>query len=292
MEREHTALFSQHTFCDSESAKEDNLEKHKETKHSKYPKLPNWFLIGDSHINSIKLGMVEKSTKGKLFCKGYVHPKEGRAYCSSKDWPNARYPSNNHSEMTPKLTKERSYTGGVILCPSNDISNLTKLDKAKQYSMAEKSAVNMLKVAERALEENPPLEKLVLMEYPPRADSEHLAKLSGYSNQVLRQLVDRSRWRAQIVVGSMANLSYTNKDEMVDRFGPTNSHPRYDGVHLRGSKGAQLYTDSIIAGVRAAVDIGNKKLEKNFIVPKNTVRQHQSRQKAQTSTKNRYSVLN
>jgi uncharacterized protein YdaT len=125
MEREHTALFSQHTFCDSESAKEDNLEKHKETKHSKYPKLHNWFLIGDSHINSIKLGMVEKSTKGKLFCKGYVHPKEGRAYCSSKDWPNARYPSNNHSEMTPKLTKERSYTGGVILCPSNDISNLT-----------------------------------------------------------------------------------------------------------------------------------------------------------------------
>ena len=236
--------------------------------------------------------MVEKSTKGKLFCKGYVHPKEGRAYCSSKDWPNARYPSNNHSEMTPKLTKERSYTGGVILSPSNDISNLAKLDKAKQYSMAEKSAVNMLKVAERALEENPPLEKLVLMEYPPRADSEHLAKLSGYSNQVLRQLVDRSRWRAQIVVGSMANLNYTNKDEMVDRFGPTNSHPRYDGVHLRGSKGAQLYTDSIIAGVRAAVDIGNKKLEKNFIVPKNTVRQHQSRQKAQTSTKNRYSVLN
>jgi hypothetical protein len=158
--------------------------------------------------------------------------------------------------------------------------------------MAEKSAVNMLKVAERALEENPPLEKLVLMEYPPRADSEHLAKLSGYSNQVLRQLVDRSRWRAQIVVGSMANLNYTNKDEMVDRFGPTNSHPRYDGVHLRGSKGTQLYTDSIIAGVRAAVDIVNKKLEKNFIVPKNTVRQHQSRQNAQTSTKNRYSVLN
>ena len=288
--------------CDNQETSEDNLKRHMESrhtncnskaeKHSKFSQLPNWFLIGDSHVNSIKLGMVEKYTKGKLFCKGFAHPKEARAYCSTKNWPNARYPSNNHSEIVPQLMKVRPYTGGVILCPGNDISNLTALDKAKHYDMAEKSALNMLKVAERALEENSTLEKLVLMEYPPRADSEHLAKLSGYSNRVLRDLVDRSRCRAKIVVGSMANLDYTNKDQMVDRFGPTNSHPRYDGVHLRGNKGSQLDTDSIIAGVKAAVDITNKKQEKDFTIPKNNVKHRQFMQSAPVPTKNKFSGLN
>ena len=288
--------------CDHQEKSEDILKRHMESqhttsdnkveKHSKYSQLPNWFLIGDSHINSIKLGIVEKSTKGKLFCKGFAHPKEGRAYCSTKDWPNARYPSNNHREMIPKLMKERSYKGGVILCPGNDISNLTTLDKAKQFDLAERSALNMLKVAERALEENSTLEKLVLMEYPPRADSEHLAKLSRHSNKVLRELVDRSRCRAQIVVGSMANLGYSNRAEMVDRFGPTNSHSRYDGVHLRGTMGSQLYTDSLVNAVRATVDIADKNQEKAFITPKNTVRQRRHEQSAPVPTQNKFSGLN
>ena len=178
------------------------------------------------------------------------------------------------------------------MCPGNDISNLTKLDKAEQNRMAEKSAVNMLKVAERALEENPTLEKLVLMEYPPRADSEHLAKLSGLSNQALRESVDRSRFRAQIVVGSMANLNYANKDEMIDRFGPTNSHPRFDGVHLRGSKGAHLYTESIMAAVRATEGITKNKQEEDFVVPRNTVKPQKVWQNTPVSTHNKFNRLN
>ena len=267
-------------------------ENHIKNKQNKYKKSSNWFLVGDSHINSNKLRMVEKVTEGKLFCKGFAHPKEGRAYCSSKDWPNAKYPGNNHTEMLPKLLIERPYTGGIILCPGNDISNLTKLDKAKQKIMAEKTAINMLKVAERALEENPTLEKLVLMEYPPRADSEPLAKLSGLSNQVLRDSVDRSRFRAQIVVGSMANLNYANKDEMIDRFGPTNSHPRFDGVHLRGSKGAHLYTESIMAAVRATEGITKNKLEEEFIVPRNTVKPQKVWHNKPVSTQNKFNSLN
>ena len=41
----------------------------------------------------------------------------------------------------------------------------------EQYTMAGQSARNMVGVAERALRDNSTLEKLVMVEYPPRADS-------------------------------------------------------------------------------------------------------------------------
>ena len=105
--------------------------------------------------------------------------------------------------------------------------------KADQYSMAKKSALNMLALAEKALRENSTLERLVLMEYPPRADSEQLGEISQYGNTVLRTEVNKSEFRRQIVVGSMGNLKYSSLEEMVDRFGPRNVHPRFDGIHLR-----------------------------------------------------------
>ena len=151
-------------------------------------------MVGDSHLNSIKGQMVEKATAGKMFCKGFAHPKQGRAYCSSKNWPNAKFLSNNHTDMVPKILSERPYKGGVILCPGKDISNLSRMDKADQYSMAKKSALTMLAVAENALMENSTLEKLVLMEYPPRADSAQLGEISQCSNKVLRTEVNKSEF--------------------------------------------------------------------------------------------------
>ena len=118
------------------------------------------------------------------------------------------------------------------------------MDKAEQYSMAKKSALNMLAVAETALRENSTLEKLVLMEYPPRADSKQLGEISQCSNTVLRTEINKSEFRRQIVVGSMGNFNFSSLEEMVDRFGPRNVHPRFDGVHLRGSQGSKLFTES------------------------------------------------
>ena len=152
------------------------------------------------------------------------------------------FPDNNHTEMVPRLLSQRPFKGGIILAPGNDISNLANSGRAEQYSMAEQSALIMVKVAERALENNSTLEKLVLVEYPPRADSVHLAQVTKHANQVLRETVDRSRFVQQIVVGNMNKLKFSNKDEMVARFGPQNRNPRYDGIHFRGKQGKYLYT--------------------------------------------------
>ena len=168
------------------------------------------------------------------------------------------------------------------------------MDKAQQFSMAKQSALNMVSVAEKSLEEHTSLEKLVLIEYPPRADSVHLAELTDYSNQTLRAAADRSKFRRKIVVGSMDNLKYSSLEEMVDRFGPRNVHPRYDGVHFRGSKGKQIYTNSIVAAVAATANMTvNKQVANNeFRVPRNTVRQQEVRQSEAFPTTNMFTVLN
>ena len=188
---------------------------------------------------------------------------------------------------------ERPYKDSVILCPGNDISNLSKMDKAEQYSMAKKSALTMLAVAEKALRENSTLERLVLMEYPPRADNPQLADISQYSNKVLRTEVNKSEFSKQILVGSLGNLKYSSLEEMVDRYGPRNVHPRFDGVHLRGSQGSQLFTECVIAAVKATADMPIKKSESDFKIPKNTVKHRQNHDQVNPiPTQNKYSTLN
>ena len=112
------------------------LSKHQQVQHTNYMNLPNWFIVGDSHLNSIKPRIVEKATGGKLFGKGFNHPKEGRAYCSTKEWPNSKFRSNNHRDIIPKILAERVYKGGIILSPGNNISNITSMNRAKQFAMA------------------------------------------------------------------------------------------------------------------------------------------------------------
>ena len=150
-------------MCDHSASSKELLRQHIQINHSKYVNLPNWFMIGDSHLNSVNPRMVEKATGGKLFCPGSIHPKEGRAYCSTRQWPNAKFPHNNHTDMVPRLLSQRPFKGGIILSPGNDISNLAALDRNEQYTMAAQSARNMVGVAERALRDNSTLEKLVMV---------------------------------------------------------------------------------------------------------------------------------
>ena len=113
------------------------------------------------------------------------------------------------------------------------------------YSYIE-SAINMVNVAEKSFREHTTLEKLVLIEYPPRADSVHLAELSQYSNQTLRAAVDKSKFRRQIVVGSMDNLKHSSLEEMVDRFGPRNVHPLGMMAYISGAARANKSTPTAL----------------------------------------------
>ena len=286
--------------CNYSATNAQNLSHHMKVQHSRYVNLPNWFLVGDSHLNTLNNREVEKATKGKLFCPGFARPKEGRAYCSTNDWPNARFPANSHSEIIPKILSERRYEGGIVLCPTNDISNIAMFPQVQQFTMAEKSAQNIVNIVEKALEGNKALMKTVLMEYPTRADSTMMNQVVLHANKALRGCVGKSRYRDQILIGNMGNLNFSNTKEMVDRFGPTNSSARYDGIHFRGNKGKSLYTESVVAAVRATSWMDKRKPEReassssyipSFMSPRNPVRQGGAREAGATPVYNSFEVL-
>ena len=94
---------------------------------------------------------------------GAVRLREGRADYSTRDWPNSKFPYNNHTEMVPRLLSQWPFKGGIILVPGKDISNLAKFSKANQNTMVEQSVCNIVQVGEN----NSTLDKLVMVEYPP-----------------------------------------------------------------------------------------------------------------------------
>ena len=137
----------------------------------------------------------------------------------------------------------------------------------------------------------------MLMEYPTRADSSQLDQVVQHANKALRERVGNSRYKEQILIGNMGSLNYSNNKEMVDRFGPTNSSPRYDGIHFRGKKGKSLYTESVVAAVRATSWMDRRKPERkspstsSFTSPRNSVRLGQVRGTQIIPTYNSFEVL-
>ena len=148
----------------------------------------------------------------------------------------------------PELLKVRPYRGAVMMAPCNDITNIKDLGHEEQYKLAEMSAINTVSVARQALEAFPNLDKFLLLEYPPRADSNQLANLTEYANFCLRDTVEKSTLGSRIGVGSLDGL-YNSSNYHV--FGPTNRGPRFDGIHLRGRKGGNLFTNDVINALEA-----------------------------------------
>ena len=230
----------------------------------------NTLLIGDSHIRTMNLNAIEKSVGGKVYTPGYLGGRRGRAYCSTRDWPEAVYPASNLTDRVPELLagrerahmvaghgrvaggapQERVYSYLILQAPCNDISNLEMIqDQETQYAMAEQSSRNTLMVVERALLASPSLEQVVILLRPPRADG--LYDLSEHSNFVLRGLVDKSILNHKITVASMEELHFTSEEKMIKVFGPNTTSKSY-GIHMDGELGKQLFTDAIISGIRSA----------------------------------------
>ena len=210
-------------------------------------------MVGDSHLKSLNLRMVEKVTGGRLFTPWVTRPKEDRAYCSTRSWPNAKFPNNNLTEKVPELHRARTYSNMIIQAPCNNIFNLSVMpqagNKEEMYWLVEQSSRNTIKVVVDALKEFPSLHKLILMERLARVDS--LSAVSDYSNFVIRLLAAKSEFKDNIVFGSHSLLECDTDAKTVNMFGPSSS-PRSDGIHLRGHHGMQLHTDSVILIVKTA----------------------------------------
>ena len=239
-------------------------------------------LLGSSHMQSVMPTHIEKALKCKVFTPGR-YPGAGRMYCSSSDWPKAKYPQNSMAKKVPEMLKVRPYKMAVLMSPDNDISILKGMEKSEQYRMAEKSAKNTVKVAEKALEDFPNLGKILLLEYLPRADNQ--AELVDYSNFVLQETATKAGLGDRIVVKPLTNL---NSASNYNIFGPPNSDPKFNGIHLRGKHGSWLFTRDIINNIKSANQTPNS--WRTVTNSSRTLRA--SAQQEEVTTTNQYNLLN
>ena len=122
------------------------------------------------------------------------------------------------------------------------------MEKKEQFRLAEKTSGDTVTIVEKALEDNETLEKVVVVELPPRADSEKLAELTKYSNFILKSKVEKSKFNKNIII---AKLDALYKHSEKDIFGSA-SKSWSDGIHLRGRLGSEVYTECILTALRSA----------------------------------------
>ena len=284
--------------CRYKCSNQAKLNNHIATKHMRTVHgPPRTLLVCDSRVKSLKPRVVEKALRGGLLhvpgslripqapgqSKGYP----GRAYCSSRNWPNSRFPEASLEDRVPRLLAARSYANLVIQAPCNDITNILKVqDRSSHQSLARQSALNSLAVVEQALRVNPSLKKVVILEHLPRADSDYLNDLSKHSNSVLREAATASNLKDQIVIASSEHLECTNEQKTIDMFGAKDS-PRSDGIHLVGDYGRQLYTDFVLVSMKSA------NLTKTTLRPKTrkAPRRQQEEPSTNWTTNNRFGPL-
>ena len=172
---------------------------------------------------------------------------------------NARWPKKNFKDIVNHSLKHPGTENIDVLvmsAPTVDITNLNTSNlQTSENSMffqqqACLSSQNMFKLAEKSLQNNPSLSKVVIMEHPPRFDTPDVdptslkPKLARLANSTLGQLWLNSALKDKIHIGrhslesSGAGATHFKRYENIKT-------GRYDGVHMYGQTGCKDYTNSL-----------------------------------------------
>ena len=223
-----------------EEAKKKSKELEEEAKMAK--KNRQTLLVADSHRKTMNFREIEEELGGKLF----VTP----AY-NSAEWPRSKFPTKSQKVVVPLMLKDAPYTDLILQLSCNDISNVDHIfDEKLKLHLAEKSSQNTVNIAVAALRENKKLQNVLILPRSPRVDSEELKLLSDHGNTAAVEAVEKSGYQQQIKLGSMSTILAKTQDQMHQVFGSRFS-PRYDGLHMRGHRGQQIYTRAILESIRS-----------------------------------------
>ena len=206
------------------------------TQHPTLP--PGWkpkiAYVADSIGCNANFEILEKATGAEI--------KRTKAYCSKYG---GLMPSQNFTDVVPKVLTADRYDYLVVQASSTDLTNLLELPESTvdEYyrQQASLSSYQMVASLDSALASHPDLRGVVLMERAPRYDVFH--GLNQYANNVLNEAVAKSRNSNKIFIGQ--HTLECEGGMRASRFGTTSSHHNYDGVHLRGTSGRMAYTRSV-----------------------------------------------
>ena len=237
----------------------------KENNHTKEPnddvshiKQRKVLLIGDSIASNIDKEVIERGLKAKV--------RTSKAYGSifdnvgSKVKAAARFPAKNFRDVTPIELKKEQVDYLILQAGSVDITNLdtkNKPDENIDYFKQEVrfSAKNLFATAEAALDTQPSLQKVVIMNLTPRyqmiSDDPLSLKpaLVLLFNNTLTELWLDSPYKQKIVIGKH-NLDCTGGIREA-RYRDIKNQ-KFDAVHLFGPSGQKAYTISVLDILKSA----------------------------------------
>ena len=157
-------------------------------------------------------------------------------------------PDLNHKRIVPAELSKNTYDTLVLEGGVNEISNInTDGDFIGNIENWKKKvsddSVNMFRLAEESLANNPKLKKVIILKRNFRCDNQTKQSLSGSANTVYDDLWIRKGRPLNISIadqklqceGNLRTLRYGNRN-----------YDNYDGVHMRGKLSTQHYTRSII----------------------------------------------
>ena len=192
-----------------------------------------------------------------------------KAYSSNGDTTTgAWFPKKNLTDVTKEALKPgNNYKHLVIQCGSVDITNIdTQINPLENLKVSEQTASmssqNIFSVVEDALEKNDHLEKVILLDRPPRYDLDekdpHHIKthLSKFANTEFRRLWENSKFKDRIIIGE--HDLHCSGDVRGERYGDERSKD-FDGIHLYGPSGKAAYTNSIL-NILFKASLLNKKI--------------------------------
>ena len=198
--------------------------------------------ITDSIGGNVIIEDLEKATKAKIIKR--------RAYGAVKD-ASQTYPISNFTDVVPK---EMAQTVPDVLVLQRDSITLTNLSEGAPEEYAQQqvkvSSQNMVSVATTALASNPKLQRVVLMQAPPRYDGKD--ELNTYGNKELLKARDESTsvHKQRVVIG-VHNLDCEG-NLRASRFGDGRKGPRPDMIHMKGPSGKAAFTRSVASILASA----------------------------------------
>ena len=182
-------------------------------------------------------------------------PHEKRAYNTAPNWFGGIYPTANYRDRVQQLLGDRDYGTLVIQASGCDLTNIKNLPKQERDERAALSSMNTIEIVELALYNRPTLTGVVIIPRTPRIDHAYLTELTESSNVYLDELVRNSRYNhphqsvTKITMGPLNYLRVDTERQRLDLFGRVLSKPCFDGIHMRGPHGKELYTSLVCASI-------------------------------------------
>ena len=172
----------------------------------------------------------------------------------------ARFPAKNFTDVIPLEVKKESFDYLILQAGSVDITNLNTKDNPEEHSVYFKQEVrfaakNLFSAAESALDAQPSLKKVVIMNLTPRYDGAAVDPLSlkpafaQLFNNTLSELWIDSPLKDKVVIG-IHNLECVGGIKEA-RYRDIRNR-KYDGVHLYGPSGKKAYTISVLDILKSA----------------------------------------